>query len=590
MGRLTDDRTTQWILRSPQADGWQTLSREYNLHPLVARVLARRGYTEPEDVETFLNPSLRRMHDPGTMADMDLAVEAAVAALDANASIVVHGDYDVDGLTSTALLVEFLSALGADVDFLIPHRIDDGYGVTGETIGEIAEAGCDLLITADCGVTAFEEIAEAREAGMEVIVIDHHSVPDQFPNATAILNPHRDDCDFPFDGLSAAGVTFNFLVALRAGLRERGTFSPASEPDLKESLDLVALGTVADVVPLVDENRIFVHRGLQKINERPRPGIRALLDAVGSEGKVTTNTIGYKVAPRINAAGRIADATECVELMVTGDRRRAREIARRLDDLNDERRELQSRLVEEAREQVHSAETTDEGLLVVDGEDWHRGVLGIVAGRLSDDLHRPVVALAREDGTAQGSARSVDGVDIVELLEQVEDVLERFGGHAAAAGLSMAVEDLEAFRRRAGDELEAMLDGQSLPRPSIEVDERISLGNLDRRFIRDLRRLRPFGAANPEPVLVCEEVRAKSARIVGDDHLKGEFTDGTGQLEGIGFSMGDQMTMLEEPVAAAFVPRWSVFRGRGQLELHLRDLRRPSSALFAGEGSSEDDR
>jgi single-stranded-DNA-specific exonuclease len=576
--------STRWKLRAPEAEGWQELVGEHGLHPLVARILARRGYDDLDEVDDFLHPSLRRMYDPGGMADMDRAVAEVVGALEEGASIAIHGDYDVDGLASTALLVEFFGELGVEVDYEIPHRIEDGYGLSRDRIESMAHDGCDLLITSDCGVTARDEIAAAREAGMQVVVIDHHTVPEDIPNATAILNPHRDDCEFPFTELAASGVAFNFAVAVRRALREQGYFTDGTQPNLKPLLELVALGTVADVVPLVDENRIFVSRGLDKMNERPRPGVRALLDVAEADGRVTTNTIGYKIAPRINAAGRIADASACVELLTTRDGRRARELAEELDRLNTERRDMQGRILDEALEQAATRDPAGDGIVVVDGEDWHRGVLGIVAGRLSDRFHRPAVVLDRGDELAKGSARSIEGVDIVELFGEVDELLEQFGGHAAAAGLSLAAEKVEKFRKEAGRALAGMID-ERLPAPSLEVDECVRLGDLDRRFIEDLHRLRPFGSGNPEPILACQEVHAKRARIVGDDHLKGEFTDGTGELGGIGFSMGDQMEMLDETVAAAFVPRWSVFRGRGRLELHLRDLRVASNTLFDEESS-----
>ena len=588
MGRFTDEPAAQWTLRAPLEDGWRELIDEHNLHPLTARMVARRGHGDPESARRFLNPRLDRMHDPALMADMQRAVRTALDALESNASIVIHGDYDVDGLTSTALLYDFFTHFDADVDYVIPHRIDDGYGLDPDRISEIAERGCDLLITADCGVTAVDEITSAREAGMRVVVIDHHSVTGALPPADAVLNPQRSDCDFPFEDLSAAGVTFNFLVALRRAMRENGGFGEKPQPDLKRALELVALGTVADVVPLVDENRAFVHRGLQLMTERPRPGIRALLNvARDGGGRVTTNTVGYKLAPRLNAAGRIADASICVELMTSDDPGRAAEIAEHLDGLNSERRELQDEILAQADEQAAKQHASGDGLLVVDGDGWHRGVLGIVAGRLSDRYHRPVIALERHDGVAEGSARSIDGVDIVELLGTMEEMLDNYGGHAAAAGLTMDSERLPEFRERAMQELDTMLEGGELPQPSIEVEERVQLGVLDARFVEDLHRLRPFGAGNPEPVLACEEIRAKRARIVGKDHLKAEFTDGTGELGGIGFSMADYMEILEHPVAAAFVPKWSVFRGRGQLERHLRDLRPASNDLFAFEEHDE---
>lgn len=583
MGSFTDETTAQWTLRSPTADGWQELAREFELHPLAARMLARRGYDDPGDAASFLDPKLRDMHDPASMAGMDDALDEVLGALEAGSRIMVHGDYDVDGLSSTAVLVQFFRSLGADVDYTIPHRIEDGYGLDAERIRSVAERDFDVLITADCGITAREEIEMARERGLRVVVIDHHAVPDELPRAHAVLNPRLPECDFPFDELAAAGVAFNFVVALRRALRNRGRFEGGDEPELMQLLDLVALGTVADVMPLVDENRAFVQRGLELMTERPRPGLRALLERCRSEeGPVTTQTIAYKVAPRLNAAGRLSDASMCVELMTTRDDRRARAIADRLESLNAERRSIQSEILEGAREQACAQLDDGADLLFVEDEDWHRGVLGIVAGRLADEFHRPALALEHGGATAHGSARSIDGLDMVEILAEADELLADYGGHEAAAGLSLEASRIEELRDRLAESVAGALDGREPPAPSVEVEERVQLGTLDRRFVRDLHRLRPFGAGNPEPVLACEQLRAKSARIVGEDHLKAEFSDGTGELECIGFSMADRMELLEEPVAAAFVPKWSVFRGRGQLELHLRDVRPAAHALFEG--------
>ena len=366
MGRITDAPSTQWRLRSQQADGWREICDAHDLSALAARMLARRGIAGPEEAERFLNPRLSRMHDPATMADMGKAVGAAVEALETEAPIFIHGDYDVDGLTSTALLYEFFDHVGAQVDYFIPHRIDDGYGLDEDRIRRVARNGCGLMITADCGVTAVDEIEMARELGMDVVVVDHHSVPDEMPEANAVLNPQRPDCDFPFDGLSAAGVTFNYIVALRRGLRKEGGFGGKGEPELKRALELVALGTVADVVPLVDENRTFVRRGLQLMSECPRPGVEALLEVSGAdEGPVTTQTIGFKLAPRMNAAGRIADASSCVDLLTTRSPRRARKIARSLNDLNEERRELQSEVLEEALSEAKRQDADDEQMIEI---------------------------------------------------------------------------------------------------------------------------------------------------------------------------------------------------------------------------------
>ncbi len=513
------------------------------------------------------------MHDPFSMAGMERAVDVVVETLEADGSIAIHGDYDVDGITSTSLLYDFFETLDADIDYLIPHRIEDGYGLSPETVRAIAEDSPDLLITADCGVTAEREIEIAREEGMRVVVVDHHSVTDDLPKAEAVLDPHREACDFPFEGLSAVGLAFNLAVAIRSGLREQGAFEPGDEPDLRHLLDLVALGTVADLVPLVEENRIFVTFGLELMDSDPRPGLRALIsEACDGDDEITAQAISYKLAPRLNAAGRIDDASMCVELLTTSDARRASQIASRLETLNDERREMQRALVDEATEQAQRQVEEGARVIVVDGEGWHEGLLGIVAGRLADAFHRPSIALRREDDHAQGSARSIDGVDIVDLFETVDDLLEEYGGHAAAAGLELAPEAIPELHRRLDESLESQLERGELPNPTIDIEESVQLGELEESFIHDLHRLRPFGQSHPEPVFMCQNTRSRDSKIVGTNHLRADFSDGSAELGGIGFSMGDDLELLDERVSVAFVPRYTYFRGRGRLEMHLRDL------------------
>jgi single-stranded-DNA-specific exonuclease len=572
------DRRMRWQPRGDSADA--SLADALDLHPLVARLLRGRGITDPDEAKRFLEPRLAHMHDPFKLAGMRQAVSTVLDTLDDGGRILIHGDYDVDGMSATAILLDVLRMLEADVDYHIPDRLDDGYGLNAGTIDAIAQRDVDLLVTVDCGVTAVEPIERAREAGIDVVVVDHHQLSSSPPPATAILNPHRTDCDFPFDGLSAAGVAFHLAVALRARLRERGRFD-GREPDLRKLLDLVALGTVADVVPLTDVNRALVRRGLEVLSQRVRPGLAALMEvACPDVADANASTIGYKLAPRLNAAGRIADAAICVDLMTTRDTATARRIARQLDDLNVRRREIQDHVLDEA---MHLAErqVSEDGapMIVVDGEDWHPGVLGIVAGRLSEALHRPALVVGRpSDGSAvRGSARSIDGIDIVELLDEVSPLLERYGGHAAAAGVTVDPSKVGELRDALQSTLKERLDGEPMPTPVLGIDGEVSLGAFDERFVRDLDRMRPFGQANPEPRFVARGLRADEARIVGSNHLKATFEDDDGRMPAIGFGLGDHLESVKrQPVDVVFSPTWNVFRGRGQLEMHLEDVR-PSS-------------
>ncbi len=589
MGGMDADRRTRWRLRGGAEQ--HNFEDALDLHPLVARLLSSRGLTQPDEASRFLEPRLAHMHDPFELAGMDRAVSTILETLDEDGRILIHGDYDVDGMSATAILLDVLGVLDADVDYYIPDRLDDGYGLNTDKIEEVVHQEFDLLVTVDCGVTAVEPIEMARDAGVEVVVVDHHQLSSSPPPASAILNPYQPECQFPFDGLSAAGVAFHLAVALRARLRERGRFD-GREPDLRKLLDLVALGTVADVVPLTDVNRALVRRGLEVLSQRVRPGLAALMDvACPDVVDVTASTIGYKLAPRLNAAGRIADASICVELLTTRETSTAERIARQLDDLNVRRREIQDHVLEEAEPAASRQVDNDEApIIVVDGHDWHQGVLGIVAGRLSESLHRPALVIGRpSDGSvARGSARSVDGIDIVELLDEVSPLLDRYGGHAAAAGVTVAPDNVNELREALQAELNQRLEDNPMPQPTIEVDDEVSLGEFNEAFVRDLDRMRPFGQANPEPRYLVRGVQAEGARIVGSDHLKTTFADDTGQMPAIGFGLGDHLESVKrQPVDVVFKPTWNVFRGRGQLEMHLVDVR-PSSDRRSTDGTGTD--
>ena len=515
------------------------------------------------------------MHDPFLMKGMESAVRQVLTSIDRGERILIHGDYDVDGVSSVSLLYEFLQQLGARVDYHVPLRDADGYGLNHDNVRDAKRDGYGLIITTDCGVSNVEEIRRAKELGMRVVVVDHHTIPETLPPADAILNPLQEDCDFPFKDLAAVGVTFHLLVGLRQRLREHGVFDHIPEPDLREGLDLVALGTVADVVPLTDVNRTFVRHGLEVLGSRRRPGISALMErAHVDDNQVTPQTISFRLAPRLNAAGRMGDASICVELLTTDSYGRAIELARQLEDLNNRRQDCEKEILEKVLPHAEEQCAQDRKMLVIAGRQWHQGVLGIVASRIVERYHRPAVLVGIDEaGLGKGSVRSVNGIDLIELLGAGDDLLETWGGHVAAAGLSVREENVDALRDRLDEKLTEVLDEEGLPRPRLRIDCEVDLSELDVRFGRDLSRLGPFGTGNPEPVLLCRESKASRVRIVGSDHLKARFRDGSGTLEGIGFSMADDQPLLDQRVSVAFVPRFATFRGRTRLEMHIRGLR-----------------
>jgi len=581
MGHNTEVSAPTWIVDEPDATHWRPLAREHQLHPLAAQILVQRGIDSPVAAGSFLRPMLsKHMPNPWGLAGLERAVDRILQANRDGEVIAIHGDYDVDGLTGTALLVELIRGLGMAPRYVIPHRIEDGYGLSNQGIDELVDADADLMITVDCGVTATDEIDHARQQGLDVIVIDHHRIDGELPNAEAVINPRRTDGTYDFDALSAVGVAFNLAVALRSAVQNADWIDADQLPDIKAMLDLVALGTVGDVVPLRGVNRLFVKRGLELVRRRVRPGIAAILsNTCRDEEVVDAATIGYQIAPHLNAAGRISDATSCVELLTTDDPRRAGQLAAELKTLNKRRRSIQSSIMEEARglalEQVESGAR----ILVVTGEGWHRGVLGVVAGRLSDEWNRPVIALSTESSddtstsVARGSARSIEGIDITGLLADTREHLTEFGGHSEAAGLELPADHLDAFKRDIRRAVEASTNG--LPEPTLQIDGTVQLSELTTDFGRDLQRIGPFGAGLPEPVFLAERLEADDSSLVGDDqnHLQVTFRDGSAKVRAIGFSMAEDRDKLGAPVDVAFTPKFDIFRGRERVEMHLCAIR-----------------
>lgn len=575
----------RWIDPSPvDSERVRELSDQLGLKREVAEILVRRGRGSPADARRWLRPRPDRRHPAGALPDMQAAARRVERAVEDGETVLVHGDYDADGMCSAALLTRALRRLGADARPFVPHRTEHGYDLGEAGLDRAVEAGASLILTADCGVTAVEPVERARGAGLDVVITDHHSPGPRLPEATAVVNPSRADSEYPFPGLAGVGVAFKLLEALfeRAGL-------PAEE--LNQHLDLVALGTVADQVPLVDENRILARAGLRALERTRKPGLRALLDVAGwSDGdRLDASTVSYGLAPRLNAVGRIADANRGVRLLLTDDGAEARELARQLERQNRERRDADGRVLEEALQALEERydPSRDRGV-VLWGEDWHPGVIGIAASRIVERIHRPAVLVTFREGVGTGSGRSIDGFHLVDALGRCEGVLERYGGHRMAAGLQVRrsrVEEFdEHFREIAGSEL-----GEADLVPELDLDLRLPLSEADMELHGWLEHLAPFGTGNPRPTLASEGVRLASPSRVGRDgkHLKGRLVDDDGtELEAIGFGMGDRADELH------LSPRWDVayeltadtFRGRTRLQARLEDFRP------AGSGTGSDGR
>ncbi len=574
-----------WSEREADAGVVAAVAAAHKLPEPVARVLVGRGVNSVAGAGLYLNPTLKDLPDPLRLAGLDAALDRICFAVDKSETIGVFGDYDVDGVTSTTLLTDFLEALGARVTCTIPDRMIEGYGLSRAGVDRLIDAGCTLIVTVDCGVTNHDEVLYAKARGADVIVVDHHTVPVELPKATAVINPHRPDCGSGSVMLCAVGVTFNLALAIRRRLRERGHFSTTRpEPDLKDALDLVALGTVADVVPLVGENRVLVHAGLRLLRQGKRPGLRALLQVAGVDAaQMTASDLGFQLGPRINAAGRLGDAMQGVRLLKS-EGVAAANLAAVLDAENAARRSIEKKIVDDAIRQVEqSALLRNAKAIVVADEGWHPGVVGIVASRLVDRFGRPAVVIG-EGG--RGSGRSIERFHLYDALRAVKELigpaLAGFGGHAHAAGVRIARGGLERFRDALLNHAEAVLVPADLRRVA-SYDGVIGGDALTFGFVRALENAAPFGRKNPEPLFLLRGVRLRSAKEVGNGHLKGVIDPRSlpgvaGFVDVISFGTADRIAEWEGPVDLLGTPDLNEWQGRVSVQLRLRDFRPSSSS------------
>jgi single-stranded-DNA-specific exonuclease len=496
----------RWILREADEDCVSRLSQALPVEPLIARLLAHRGLTEPDAAKRFLSSSLRAdLPSPFLMSGMERAAERLATAVTSGELVCVWGDYDVDGTTGTAALVCFLREIGSNAIFYIPHRIDEGYGLNAEGIKQLHAQGVRVVVSVDCGVSNYSEIELAQSLGVDVVVVDHHQPPDILPPALAILNPHQSSCSFPDKGLCGAGLAFYLVIGLRAKLRDAGFFNGAEVPDIRRCLDVVTLGTIADMVPLRGVNRVLSRRGLEVLGGSTRPGILALKRVAGVAAReITAGQVGFRLGPRINAAGRMDAALKVVEMLTTESADEARRIAEELDAHNRERQATEAKVLRAATEQA-GAEIGDRYSLVLGAEGWHPGVLGIVASRIVERFYRPTVVVGFHEGVGKGSARGIRGFHMVEAFRGCSEFLEKFGGHEYAAGLTIRQENFSAFAQRFEELARRSLTPEHLS-PVIDVDAQLDFSQIGVELLRRIGELEPFGIGNPEPVFMTRGV------------------------------------------------------------------------------------
>jgi len=546
------------------------LSDALKLPATLCSVLVARGHAEPEAAKRFLRPRLDHLHDPALLADGTRAAARIAGAIRENETIFVHGDYDVDGICATALLTRWLRSLGADVTPFVPHRLRDGYDFSSAGLAAAQQADAGLIVTVDCGSVAHETIAAARADGIDVIVTDHHTVAGGLPDAVAFVNPHRPECTYPSQTLCGAGLAYKVCALVGAEL-------DADPDELAAYLDLVALATVADLVPLEGENRVLVHYGLRRFAHTQVPGIRALLQAAKVDAsEVTSGQLGYVVAPRINAAGRIGESDDALQLLLTESVDEASALASELDVINARRREEDQNTLDEALESLGADydPQTDFGVVLA-GDGWHAGVIGIVASRVVDRIHRPVVMIALGEEVGRGSARSIPGFHLYEALAECSGFLDRFGGHRQAAGMDIKPEAVADFRKAFNEAARARLETEDL-RPVLCVDVDIGLVDIDLELVRWLAYLGPHGMGNRGPLFLARQIRLDGPRVVGANHLKVTLVQDGARLDAIGFGLVDRFpaeSLGDATYDALFRLERNEWRGRARPQAKLTDLR-----------------
>ncbi|MBF0476657.1 MAG: single-stranded-DNA-specific exonuclease RecJ [Deltaproteobacteria bacterium] len=565
----------RWNTVELRNDRVLTLAGELNLNPISAGILLSRGIHDVAAGQKFLNPELRDLNDYTLLKDADLAADRLATALAKGEKITIYGDYDVDGLSSTALMVSFFNELNYPVDYYIPHRITEGYALNRPAIDTIKGWGTKLLVTVDCGVSNKDEIDYATSCGMDVIVTDHHTLPPELPKAVAVLNPKRSDCPFPFKDLAGVGVALFLVIALRARLREDGYFKHIKEPNLKKFLDLVALGTVADITPLVEDNRILVSCGLPVLNANGRPGLAALRDISGANRTdLSAKDISFKLAPRINALGRMDDPRPAIALLTTGNYDQALEIAKLMDQKNLERQKVEDQTMTQALAMLSDLEANDDRTLVLCSEGWHKGVAGIVAARIAARFFKPTIMLIQENGLAKGSGRSIPTFNLMEGLQSCEELLEAYGGHKFAAGMSVAVKNLPAFKQAFEQVARERLRAEDLI-PVVNVDAVVELAQVTDQLVWELEKLEPFDPANPEPVLASFKCEVMDKFCVGPSgkHLRLVLRQGNVLVDSVGFGLGGLLSSLGPRVDVAYTPEINIWQGQAGLRLRLKDVR-----------------
>jgi single-stranded-DNA-specific exonuclease len=566
---------TKWKLKETGDKNVEyLLSKEFGIHAIISQILVSRGILDIETARRYLHPSLNDLHSPFLMQDMKKGVSRLLKAIHDHEEIIIYGDYDADGITSVVILYKFIKEITPHINYYIPDRVQEGYGLKIPAIDKFKNNNVKLLITVDCGISDVEQIAYAQSIGIDTIVLDHHEISGPLPPAVASINPNREDCSFPFKGLAGVGIAYNFLIALRGSLNKEGFWKDRNHPNLKEYLDIVTLGTIGDMAPLIDENRIFAKIGLELITESQRPGIKALKEVSGVDNQpIDSFKASFSLIPRINAAGRIASAMDAVKLLLSDDMAEARMLAEKLDSYNRNRQLMEKKILNEILERINNNSAIEKmNSFVFASDKWHPGVIGIVASRLVELFNRPAFVISLNNGVGKGSGRSVSDFNIYKGIQQCAPLLLSYGGHYHAAGISIKEENIDEFAGLLDKIIQNNLEFTKQSSPII-IDSECKISDISLDLIEQLDILAPFGSKNPEPLLYARNIKVSSPIVVGNSHLKMWVNSNGTSFDSIWFNMGKYQTELNDAnIDIVFTPQINNWNGSPSIQLKMKDV------------------
>lgn len=556
----------KWQIFEPDKNKIEEIKSKYKVNQLLATILANRNILKEEDIRLFLNPTRNDFYNPFLITDMDIAVNRIIKAIENKENITIYGDYDVDGITSITVLKSFLNDIGVETNTYIPNRLIEGYGLNKEAIDKISKKGCNLMITVDCGISAIEEIEYANSLGIETIITDHHEAGNEIPKAIAVIDNKRKDSKYPFRELAGVGVVFKLIQAIGITLKLK-------EESYLKYLDIVCIGTISDIVPLVDENRVIAKLGLLLVAQTKNIGLRSIINSSGYN-KIDSNTISFGVAPRINACGRMGKAEEALELFLSKDKNEVNELTNKLNEHNRKRQETEKAIFENALEKIKAEHLDENKAIIVGGENWHHGVIGIVSSKITEMYFKPSILLSfEEDGIGKGSGRSIPGFDLHEALMKCLDTIEKFGGHSMAVGITVKKDNLEKFKK----EFEQIATQSKIDEiiPIINIDAKVDLSDIDKEMVESLKQLEPFGEANKMPVFAFKNLKIDSIRALSEGkHLKLTLKDNNYIINAIGFNIGYLANeyRIGDKIDVAGVLEINTFNGVDNLQINIKDI------------------